>query len=90
MAKTVIMKKKILCFDLDNVICFTKGKQYLKAKPNLKAINIINELYINNVFKCQMKHRDTFFNRQTNNHINQPRARPGIQHTNRPTHNTPH
>ena len=39
------MKKKILCFDLDNVICFTKGKQYLKAKPNLKAINIINELY---------------------------------------------
>ncbi len=39
------MKKKILCFDLDNVICFTKGKAYLKAKPNLKAIKKINELY---------------------------------------------
>ena len=37
---------KILCFDLDNVICFTnKKKNYLKSKPNKKAIKFINSLY---------------------------------------------
>ncbi len=38
--------KKILCFDLDNVICFTnKKKQYSRSKPNLNAIKVINKLY---------------------------------------------
>ena len=39
------MKKKILCFDLDGVICKTAKKQYFKAKPIKKNIIKINELY---------------------------------------------
>tara|TARA_B100001057_G_C22557384_1_gene835815 strand:- start:319 stop:678 length:360 start_codon:yes stop_codon:yes gene_type:complete len=40
------MKKKILCFDLDNVICTTpKNKAYKHAKPKKKIINLINKLY---------------------------------------------
>jgi hypothetical protein len=39
------MKKKILCFDLDGVICKTYKKDYLKAKPKIKVINLINQLY---------------------------------------------
>ena len=39
------MKKKIYCFDIDGVICKTKGKNYSKAKPILKSIIKINELY---------------------------------------------
>ena len=39
------MKKKILCFDLDNTICVTKGKQYSQSKPIKKAIILINKLY---------------------------------------------
>ena len=27
------MKKKSLCFDLDGVICTTKGNNYIQAKP---------------------------------------------------------
>ncbi len=43
------MKKKfIICFDLDNVICTTIGKNYKKAKPKKKVINLINELYEDN------------------------------------------
>jgi capsule biosynthesis phosphatase len=39
-------KFKIICFDLDNVICFTnKEKNYLESKPNKKVINFINSLY---------------------------------------------
>lgn len=39
--------KKTICFDLDNVICKTnKKKEYIKSKPNLKAIKKINELKI--------------------------------------------
>ena len=37
--------KKIFCFDLDNVICFTKKNFYHLAKPNYKTIHIINKLY---------------------------------------------
>ena len=37
--------KKILCFDIDNVICFTKKKNYKNPKPNKFAIKKINELY---------------------------------------------
>ena len=39
------MKKKILCFDLDNTICTTKGRNYSKSKPKTKVINLINNLY---------------------------------------------
>ena len=41
------LKKKIICFDLDGVICTTKNKQYFKAKPKKKVIKIINNLYDN-------------------------------------------
>ena len=35
----------ILCFDLDNVITKTKNKNYSKAKPNFKTIDLINDAY---------------------------------------------
>ena len=38
-------KFKILCFDLDNVICKTKKNYYSKSKPIKKNINYINSLY---------------------------------------------
>ena len=37
--------KKILCFDLDGVICITKGNDYKNSKPNKKNIKYINNLY---------------------------------------------
>lgn len=39
------IKKKILCFDLDNVICTTRGMNYHKSKPKKKVISLINDLY---------------------------------------------
>jgi hypothetical protein len=42
--------KKILCFDLDNVICKTSGKNYTKSKPKEKVINLINELFEDGYF----------------------------------------
>ena len=41
------MTKKIICFDLDNVICKTKKNFYKKSKPNSEVINYINYLYKN-------------------------------------------
>ena len=41
----VKLDKKIICFDLDGVICRTVKKKYFSAKPNLKAIEKINSLY---------------------------------------------
>ena len=38
-------KKKVLCFDLDNVICKTTGSNYKKSKPIKKVIRFINLLY---------------------------------------------
>tara|TARA_B110000305_G_C18956046_1_gene410545 strand:+ start:126 stop:497 length:372 start_codon:yes stop_codon:yes gene_type:complete len=38
-------KKKIICFDIDNVICRTHKNDYMKSKPIKKTINIINYLY---------------------------------------------
>ena len=35
----------ILCFDLDNVICKTKGDNYSLSVPIKKNINFINSLY---------------------------------------------
>lgn len=44
-------KFKIICFDLDNVICFTsKKKNYKNSKPNIKVINFINSLYYKRKF----------------------------------------
>lgn len=36
---------KIICFDIDGVICKTKGSNYKLSKPNYKVIKIINKLY---------------------------------------------
>ena len=36
---------KILCFDLDNVVCTTKGNKYHESKPKKKIIDLINNLY---------------------------------------------
>ena len=36
---------KSLCFDLDNTLCKTKGSDYLNAKPIIKNIKFVNELY---------------------------------------------
>ena len=39
------LNMKILCFDLDNVICITKGNKYHESKPKKKVIDLINNLY---------------------------------------------
>ena len=39
--------KKNFCFDLDNTICITSGKNYFSAKPKKKVIKFINKLYEN-------------------------------------------
>jgi hypothetical protein len=36
---------KILCFDIDNVICKTKGSNYKNSKPIKNNIKLINTLY---------------------------------------------
>lgn len=41
---------KILCFDLDNVICKTTNNNYSKSKPIEKNIHIINQLYNKNFY----------------------------------------
>lgn len=41
-------KKKVFCFDIDGIICRTLDSNYIKAKPNLKTIKLINELYKKN------------------------------------------
>ena len=38
-------QKKIICFDIDNVIFKTKGNNYVSSKPIKKAILKINELH---------------------------------------------
>ena len=42
------MKKNIICFDLDNVICITKKNDYKNSKPLTRNIKIINQLYEKN------------------------------------------
>ena len=42
------MKLKIICFDIDNVICKTNTtKNYSKSVPIKKNIKVINEAYNN-------------------------------------------
>ena len=38
-------KKKIICFDIDGVICTNTYGDYKNAKPFNKSINKINQLY---------------------------------------------
>ena len=38
-------KKMIFCFDIDNTICKTEGRNYQKAKPKKRIITLINKLY---------------------------------------------
>ncbi len=40
-------KIKIICFDLDGVICLTKKNNYRSSKPIRKNINFINKLIKN-------------------------------------------
>lgn len=40
-----LQKKITFCFDIDNTICKTKGRNYGSSKPNLKAIKTVNYLY---------------------------------------------
>ena len=42
------LKNKILCFDLDGIICKTSKKNYMSARPIKKVINLINKLYFDN------------------------------------------
>ena len=37
--------KKVICFDIDGVICSTKKSNYKQAKPRQKTIKFINSLY---------------------------------------------
>jgi capsule biosynthesis phosphatase len=36
--------KKIICFDIDGVICKTEGNNYKKSKPIKSSIKVINSL----------------------------------------------
>jgi hypothetical protein len=44
------MNKKVICFDLDNVICKTKKNFYNKSKPKKNVIRFINQLYCDGFF----------------------------------------
>jgi len=48
--KKKLVKKKIICFDLDNVICTTKENKYSQSKPKKKIIKLINYLYSSNFY----------------------------------------
>ena len=39
------MKKKILCFDIDGIICKSYKGNYKKSKPILKNISLINNYF---------------------------------------------
>ena len=55
------MKNKILCFDLDGVICKTKNADYANSTPikkNIRAINILqNKGYIIKIFTARFMGR---------------------------------
>ena len=38
-------KKRVLCFDLDGVICKTEKNNYYFSKPIIKNIEFVNKLY---------------------------------------------
>ena len=39
------MKKKIICFDIDGIICKSHKGNYKKSKPILKNISLINSYF---------------------------------------------
>ena len=39
------MKKKVICFDLDNVLCKTRKSDYIKSKPLKRNIDLVNDLF---------------------------------------------
>jgi capsule biosynthesis phosphatase len=41
---------KILCFDIDNVICKTKRNDYKNSKPIHRNIKLINNFYLQGFF----------------------------------------
>lgn len=47
------MKSKIICFDIDNVICKTPGNKYRKSIPIKKNIVKINKIY-NSGFRIKL------------------------------------
>ncbi len=44
------LKKKIICFDLDNTLCTTQSNFYKNSKPKKKNIKVVNELYDNGYY----------------------------------------
>tara|TARA_B100000886_G_C20031996_1_gene330251 strand:+ start:104 stop:478 length:375 start_codon:yes stop_codon:yes gene_type:complete len=42
--------KKILCFDIDGVICKTNKNDYKSAEPILESVKMINKLYNHNFY----------------------------------------
>jgi hydroxymethylpyrimidine pyrophosphatase-like HAD family hydrolase len=49
--KYINKNKFIICFDIDNTICFTnKAKEYEKSRKNVKAIKVVNDLYDNGYY----------------------------------------
>ena len=44
------MKKKIICFDIDDVICKTNKNDYKTSRPKLNTIKVINNLYDHGYF----------------------------------------
>lgn len=65
--KLIMNKKKIICFDIDNVLCRTKNSNYKKSKPILTAIKKINQLYKKNYKIILFTSR--FMGRTNNNRI---------------------
>ena len=43
-------EKKVICFDLDNVLCRTKSNNYKMSKPIKKNINLVNKLFSNGYY----------------------------------------
>ena len=42
--------KKLLCFDLDNTLCLTRGSDYENSRPIIKNIKFVNNLYDNGFY----------------------------------------
>ena len=50
----IIIKKKfynkIICFDIDGVLCKNTNNEYQNSKPIIKTVKLINNLYNNNYY----------------------------------------
>ena len=42
------MNSKVICFDIDGVICRTVGNNYRSSKPNKNVIKLVNKLFKKN------------------------------------------